>query len=87
MTKRRVVVCSPNAEKNWDGNPLTASRWWISEGSLASGHTISVYVIGSRTPLGSSANIISQVIITDANGKDVSSFYNIEKRQGTLSVR
>ena len=84
VTKRRVVVESFGAEKKYDGRPLTNSEYYL--GTLVSGHYIDINITGRQLEVGESPNTISEVIIYDENGEDVTSNYDIEKSEGTLRV-
>ena len=57
-------------------------------GGLAEGDTIVSYTVeGSRTRVGRSDNVITDVIICNAAGEDVTKNYMIETIVGTLRVK
>ena len=74
------------AEKVYDGTPLTCGEYWISEGSLAENHTLSLKMTSSITDIGEIPNSMSDVRIVNTAGKDVTKNYRIAVRFGTLSI-
>jgi len=85
--KRKITVQSRNAEKTYDGTELTCPEWDIvSDKKPVEGHDISVTVTGRRLSVGSSPNVISEVIITDNAGFDVTHNYEIQYNAGKLVV-
>ena len=88
ITPRPVTIQSGSAEKDYDGIALKCGDWFISsQTKCVVGHSIEVIVTGERTSVGESANYISEVIIRDENGVDVSKNYAIEKKEGALVVK
>ena len=88
ITPRPVTIQSGSAEKDYDGTALKCGDWFISsQTKCVVGHSIEVIVTGERTSVGESANYISEVIIRDENGVDVSKNYAIEKKEGALVVK
>ena len=80
----RLVTAS--AEKVYDGEALTAHAYELI-GALASGDTVeSVTVEGSQTRVGRSENLITDVVIRNAEGEDVTRNYAIETVAGYLRV-
>lgn len=92
VTPRPIYVQSSSASKNYDGVPLTNPGCRVRSDSpypLVSGHQLSANVTGQRTDVGFSPNTISKssVRITDADGTDVTSNYDVQKcTAGTLTV-
>ncbi|MCQ2409009.1 MAG: hypothetical protein MJ068_00535 [Clostridia bacterium] len=85
VEKSSVVFESASLTAVYDGQEHTCSDYSIIEGSLKAGHTPKVVVYGSQTEVGSSLNYMS-VTIVDANGTDVSDYYEIDIKLGTLTV-
>ena len=87
VTARALQITAASAEKHYDGKELKAEEYSITGGSLARGHSIKkCVVLGSITDVGESSNIVSTVIIVDANGVDVTDNYDIDKVYGTLKI-
>ena len=88
VTPATLTLKAADAEKVYDGTPLTASAIEMIGGGLAEGDTIEAYtVVGSRTRIGRSDNVITDVTIRNADGDDVTRNYMIETIVGTLRVK
>ena len=88
VTPATLTLKAADAEKVYDGTPLTAPDMEIVGGGLAEGDTIVSYTVeGSRTRVGRSDNVITDVIICNAAGEDVTKNYMIETIVGTLRVK
>lgn len=83
---RQVTLTADSAQKPFDGTPLTADGWKITDGSLAYGHEAVVTVSGSISGIGSAENRIVSVKIFDADGADVTKNYKVNTVPGTLNV-
>ena len=77
ITKRRIVISTGDAYKRYDGSALSCDKFWISEGSLVNGHSISVEMTCTQTKLGFCFNTYSNVVIRDEDGNDVTACYDI----------
>ena len=89
VTPRSIVVSAGNAEKAYDGAPLTNRSYDIQseyDTALAHGHRAAVTVTGSQTNVGRCDNVVSFIVIFDENGNDVTGNYSIGFRTGTLIV-
>ena len=88
ILKRPITIATESAEKEYDGQPLTAGGWWIAEGSLAPNDRLEVEVTGSVTVVGRRTNKASAVIYTeDDKGQwKESDCYEIKYRCGVLKV-
>ena len=87
VTPAYLTVKAADAEKVFDGTPLTAGDIFIMEGTLAPGDTIYSYTVeGSRINVGRSENIITDLVIRNAEGTDVTRNYAIETVAGILKV-
>ena len=86
VTPAPLTIKAADAEKVYDGEALTAHAYELI-GALASGDTVeSVTVEGSQTRVGRSENLITDVVIRNAEGEDVTRNYAIETVAGTLKV-
>ena len=87
VTPASLTVKADDAEKVYDGTPITCDGISITEGSLAPGDTVYSYTVeGSRTHVGRSENVITSLIIRNSAGEDVTRNYAIETVAGTLKV-
>jgi hypothetical protein len=86
VTPAPLTIKAADAEKVYDGEALTAHAYELI-GALASGDTVeSVTVEGSQTRVGRSENLITDVVIRNAEGEDVTRNYAIETVAGYLKV-
>ena len=83
---REIEITTASAEKQYDGVPLTNGNYYITRGSLADGHTITLYTMGEITEVGSVDNMVDVIVISDANGRDVTKNYKITVVEGILTV-
>ncbi len=86
---RPITVYAADAEKIYDGTPLTSSAFRAESEygeALAAGHTGKAQTQGSQTDAGFSENILLQFGVYDGEGKDVSYNYEIAYAPGTLTV-
>ncbi len=85
--KRRLIVQSGSAQKEYDGTPLTNDECVLLGGGdgLAPGDSLDINAVGSQTYPGQSYNYTSYHINSATHG-DVSSFYDVDTRWGTLKV-
>ena len=87
VTERALQITAGSASKYHDGEPLTYNEYKITGGSLARGHSIKACIVsGSVTDVGTTINIISDVVIVDENGNNVTSNYDIDTVSGVLEV-
>ena len=70
----------------YDGTPLTNDTVYVSQGSLAEGHTLVTEVMGSIQDTGVIQNVITTAQILDAEGNDVTNCYKIVKTHGYLTI-
>ena len=85
VTKKAVTITADSGSKVYDASALTKDSYTNTE--LASGDKIvSVTVTGSQTVVGSSDNVPSAAVITNAAGEDVTASYEITYVNGTLEV-
>lgn len=84
---RPITILTKNAEKVYDGEPISNKEWEISQDSLvASGENLHVEVTGSLTNVGLVTNE-ADVHVYSKDGKDVSQNYVINRAFGTLEVK
>ena len=87
VTPRALTVKAADAEKVYDGEALTASSIEITDGTLAEGDYIHRYTVeGSQTRVGRSENTVTQIVIRNKDGEDVTRSYAIETVAGVLKV-
>ena len=82
-----LTVKAGDAQKKYDGTPLSSEEYSFEQGELMEGHRVAVCeTVGEQTEIGRSDNIIRQILIVDANGEDVTSNYSIKLLSGKLKV-
>ena len=82
-----LTVKAGDAQKIYDGTPLTSEEYSFVQGELAEGHRVAICKTeGEQTEVGRSDNIISKILIVDAEGIDVTSNYSIKLVSGKLRV-
>ncbi len=85
QNENEIVVNAKNAEKKYDGSPLTMNEADVE--GLPEGYTADVTVSGSITNAGTADNVVGTVLIKDASGNDVTDqFKTITKNNGKLTV-
>ncbi len=97
VTARPITITAASDSKKYDGTPLTANRYSVSENGLADSDEISeITIAGSQIEIGTSSNAVraDSVKITKkaeaANSRsaaeDVTGNYNIKLEEGILEV-
>ena len=84
--KLYITIAAASAEKAYDGTALTDDNYSVVTGKLADGDTLEVTVEGSVIGVGDAENVITSVRIINADGRDVTSNYDITRTNGTLTV-
>ena len=85
QNEKAIVVTAKNAEKKYDGKPLTDDRAEVT--GLPKDHTAEVTVSGTITDAGKVDNTVKKVVIKNAEGQDVTNqFKTITKNKGTLTI-
>ena len=85
-------IVADSAEKVYDGAALTSDTYTytgitIENGVIVeTGHKIEINITGMQTEPGESANTVSEVVIKDEKGNDVTSNYGVAYKDGTLKV-
>ncbi len=84
FVRREITVAVTDADKVYDGAPLTSDAFTVSDGSVADGDTLNVVCDGKITDAGSAVNTPSFTVM---HGEvDVSIQYKITGVPGTLTV-
>lgn len=84
---RAITIVAASKEKQYDGTPLTASSYTLeSKLTLVKGHSIEVDIEGSITDVGSEKNCITNLVIRDEYGVNVTRNYKITAVDGNLVV-
>ncbi|MHC1724021.1 MAG: S-layer homology domain-containing protein [Aminipila sp.] len=86
LTARPITLIAGSVSKIYDGTALTTTSYAISAGAIVTKQSISVTVTGSQIQVGSTASAITEVMIKDSEGNDVTSNYEITKLTGVLTV-
>ena len=71
----KIDITAKNAEKLYDGTPLTKDDYDFTQNVLANGDVLEVEIVGSQTDAGSSDNVIKSYKVT-RNGVDVTKNYS-----------
>lgn len=80
-----LVIVAKDAQKAYDGEPLSSTEYEIKSGSLKKGHKIVATSTASQREVGSRENSL-KISIVDSLGADVTSHYNVEVKSGLLTV-
>ena len=83
--KRPITVTAGSASRNYDGTALNSNEFTVTEGSVAEDDEINVTCNGTITTVGFTHNVPT-VQLFNADGIDVTQYYQISAVNGTLSV-
>ena len=83
ITAKPLTIKANDAEKVYDGTPLTKNSFTNTE--LAKGDVLTATVTGSQTNVGSSDNVAFAAVIM-AGEENVTANYTITYKKGTLTV-
>lgn len=87
VKQRSIHITAGSDMKIYDGTALTFNGYTVESAlSLISKHELSVTVDGSITEVGVAKNRITEVVITNSKGQDVTYNYNVRTTDGTLAV-
>ena len=87
VTPAPLTIKADDAEKVYDGTPLTADGISVIGGTLAPMDSVYSYTLeGSQTRVGRSENVITDIVIRNHYGEDVTACYAIETVAGSLRV-
>ncbi|MBR2445527.1 MAG: transglutaminase domain-containing protein [Clostridia bacterium] len=83
-----LSVVAASGKKVYDGEVLTAQTFTYSfkNADFASTYEVSASVNGSQTEVGQSENVVENVVVTNADGVDVTHNFDIKCISGTLKV-
>lgn len=85
--RANVTITSNDAEKVYDGKPLTCGEFTVDPNYLSERFRFEVTITGSQTEVGSSKNTIEKTcVVYDYEGNDVTENFNIEYKEGELLV-
>ena len=83
----QLTIVTDSAEKVYDGKALHAESFTLTKGTLAAGQSIvSYHIKGSQTNVGVSDATVTDIVILDASGRNVTANYQITIVPGTLRV-
>ena len=88
VTPRPITVKAGDAEKVYDGTPLTCEDYEVASAydpALVKDHKLTAVITGSQTDAGTGENAVESVTITSASG-DVTGNYAVVVLYGTLTV-
>ena len=84
---RPITVQAASDAKAYDGTPLVNPNATVVAGELAAGDVLSaVDVTGSQTAVGTSANTLNSVTLTNGAGRTVTQNYTVTRLNGELVV-
>ena len=88
VTPKLITITAGSDQKEYDGSALTCDTYTYDPSELVAGDYIdSVLISGSQTLPGHPApNVIQSVVIKNAAGDEVTSCYQIETVNGTLTI-
>ena len=88
ITPLEITLQAGSATKKYDGTALVCEDFYLLEGSLIPRHSFAqVTTSGVQIDIGRCENIITSVIIVDAEGNDMTGNYTIRLESGTLRVK
>lgn len=84
---REITIKAGDAEKKYDGTPLTCHKFSLESGTLVEGHFLAMpSFVGVQTQIGRSDNIVSDVSVLNSYGVDVTHNYIIKYTIGNLTI-
>ncbi|MBO4652998.1 MAG: transglutaminase domain-containing protein [Lachnospiraceae bacterium] len=86
VERRSIIVTSGSASKPYDGTMLTCDEYTVDGDGLANGDSIEVRCDGYLIYPGTAANTIAVVKIVNDKYGDVSNYYSVVRKTGTLTV-
>lgn len=88
VRKPTLSVVAASGKKVYDGQALTAQTFTYSfrNADFSGTYTVSASVTGTQTEVGQSENIVENVVVTDADGVDVTHNFDIKCVSGMLKV-
>ena len=86
VLKRNVSITLNDAEKVYDGTPLTCFEYTYSQGNLVDGDEMTLDFLSSITRAGTVTNRANVNTILTSDGVDVTSYYSVNVQAGELKV-
>ncbi len=80
-----LIIVVKDAQKTYDGEPLSSTEYSIKSGKLGDGHKIIVTSTAQQVEVGTRENL-PEIKIVDKLGADVTNHYNLEVKSGALTV-
>ena len=85
MTPRPITVTAADAQKVYDGQSWLPTQWALTQGTLAEKDILQVSFLPA--PAGAGRHTLEpQCAVQNAAGEDVTEFYSISTKNGTLTV-
>ena len=85
VTKRNVTISAKDVSSEYTGSPINANDF-SADGLLDGDYVDSVSYSGGPTFAGSGSSTPSNAVIKNANGEDVTAFYNISYTAANVTV-
>lgn len=82
---RPIEITTADAQKEYDGTPLSDHTYEITAGSLVFGHQLKLTSFAEQRDVGTMENN-AEISVLDESGCDVSANYRITLHSGTLTV-
>ncbi len=89
LQPRPITIETDGDEKMYDGKELVANTdedWKIVAGDTVGTHTLSVTITGKQDPAPGESENTFEWVITDANGNNMSSNYEVTPIKGVLNI-
>ena len=83
----RITVQTGDAEKYYDGNPLSAEEYQVTSGNVLSGHEVLQPEFPSFTDVGRYANKIKLEIVDKTSKENMSDGYEITYEYGEIVIK
>lgn len=83
----RITVQTGDAEKYYDGNPLSAEEYQVTSGNVLSGHEVLQPEFPSFTDVGRYANKIKLEIVDKTSKDDMTDGYEITYEYGEIVIK
>ena len=90
VVPRPITITTADGVKEYDGAPLLAEQGSLTEGSLIEGDTLTVGGFPSSVISVTEEaveNSASEIVIRNADGEEVTNFYNVTTLWGSLTVK
>jgi uncharacterized repeat protein (TIGR02543 family) len=81
-----LSVTAGSARKTYDGRPLEDATYAFDENALFAGHRLEIFTTGAITRVGKTPNVLTDAIVYDQQGNDVTRMYRTTLIDGELEV-